>query len=124
MRPGDRPSRWRQMWKISFMVARAPPRLLVTPLRRMHVLEPQRLLIEKRRIAAVVLPRRDVAEAGVVAQRLPVGSLVLLAEMRAAGFVAVQRVDAHQLGQFKEIGDAAGLFQRLIDLLGRAGNRS
>src|SRR5579885_2193307 len=120
MRPGEPRSRWRQMWKISFII-RAPP-LFITPLRRMHVLEAQRLLVEKRRIPYLVLPSRDVAEPPVVAQRLPIGSCVFFAKMRAAGFLAMQRVNAHQLGQFKEIGDAAGLFQRLIDLLGRARN--
>ena len=57
------------------------------------------------------LPAGDVAEVVVVAGRFAVFGLVLLAEVAAAALVAVQRVDAHQLGQFEEVGDPAGLLQ-------------
>ena len=40
--------------------------------------------------------------------------------MAAAGLVALQRVEAHQLGELEEIGHAAGLFQRLVQFLARA----
>ena len=42
--------------------------------------------------------------------------------MAAAGFVALQGIDAHQLGQFEEVGHAAGLFQALVQILRTAGN--
>ena len=63
-----------------------------------------------------VFPRGHVTEIFVVAQSFSVGRLMLFPKMPAARFVAIQRVDAHQLGQFKEIRHAAGLFERLIDL--------
>jgi hypothetical protein len=37
--------------------------------------------------------------------------LMFLAEMRSGRFVALQRVNTHQLGEFEEIRDAAGAFQ-------------
>ena len=57
------------------------------------------------------LPAGDVAEFVVVAGRFAFLGLVFLAEVSAAAFVAVQRVDAHQLAELEEVGDAAGLFE-------------
>ena len=76
-------------------IARAP-RLLVRTGRRVGVLELERLLVQHRlaRRPRVQLPRGDVREVLVVAQRLAVLGLVLLAEVAAARFVAVQRVAA------------------------------
>ncbi len=56
----------------------------------------------------------------VVARRLAFGRLILFAEVAAAAFVALQRVEAHQLGEFEEVGHAAGLLERLIELLAGA----
>src|SRR5881394_1907121 len=96
---------------------------LVAPLRQRHVLERQRLLLELRRLSvARVLPRRDVCEMLVVALRLAVGRLVLDAEMPPARFLAVQRVDAHQLRQLEEIRDPTRLLEGLIQLLPRSGH--
>ena len=53
----------------------------------------------------------------VVALGLAIGSLVLLAEMAAAGFVALQRVDAQQLAEFEKVRDAAGFFEALIQIV-------
>ena len=65
--------------------------LLVAPLRRLHVLERQRFLVQDRRLAdAPELPRRHVGEVLVVAQRLAVGRLALLAEVAAARLAAVR----------------------------------
>src|SRR5439155_10175483 len=95
--------------------------LLVTPLRRMHVLERQQLLVQFRRLAFPrVFPGRDKGEVLVVAQSLAVRRLVLLAEVGAAGFVAAERIGAHQLGQFEEIGHTPRLFKRLVDLFSSA----
>ena len=47
----------------------------------------------------------------VVPQRLAVGGLMLLAEMRTGRFVTLQRVNAHQFGEFEEIRDAPGALQ-------------
>src|SRR5204862_6995543 len=38
------------------------------------------------------------------------------AKMRAGRFVALKRVLAHRLGEFEEIGNAPGTFQRLIKI--------
>ena len=46
----------------------------------------------------------------------PVLRLVLLAEVPAAGLLAVQRVAAHQLRQLQEVGHAPGALQRLVQL--------
>src|SRR4029077_16203139 len=81
----------------------------------------ERLLVECRRLAhPFPLPRRDEGEMLVVAQRLAVGGLVLLAEVAAARLVAVQGVEAHQLGELEEVCHPAGPLQLLVELLGAA----
>jgi hypothetical protein len=47
---------------------------------------------------------------------------VLLAEVAAAGLVAGQRVEAHQLAELEEVGDAAGLLEVLVELGADAGH--
>ena len=92
-------------------------------MRQVHVLEDQRLLVaERRRVGARVLPHGDVAEALVVALRLAVGGLVLLAEVAAARLLARERVAAHELAELEEVGDAAGLLERLVQLGAGAGH--
>jgi hypothetical protein len=60
---------------------------------------------------ALVLPGRDVREVFVVALRLALLRLVFLAEVTAAGLLAVERVAAHQLAELEEVGHAAGLLE-------------
>jgi hypothetical protein len=60
---------------------------------------------------ALKFPRKYSCMALIVAERFAIGGLMLLAEMRAGRFVALQRVNAHQLGEFEEISDASGAFQ-------------
>src|SRR5262252_7012728 len=75
--------------------------LFVAPLRRVHFLELERLLVQRRLAAdAGEFPRRHIREVRVVAQRLAIGRLALLAEMAAARFTAVQRVERQQ---FREL---------------------
>src|SRR4051794_23820107 len=62
-------------------------------------------------VSALELPGRDVEELVVVALGLPVLGLRLRPEVAAAGLATVQRVDAHELTQLEEVGDAAGLLQ-------------
>ena len=62
------------------------------------------------------LPGGDVGEVLVVAQGLAVRRLALLAEVAAARLLAVQRVEAHQLGELEEVGHPAGLLERLVQL--------
>src|SRR5437763_9625874 len=97
---------------------RAPRRpSLVAPLARMDVLELERLLVQHRRDAgAGPLPSGDVAEPLVVAPRLAVLGLVLLAEVAAGGLVTVPRVDAQQAGELEEVGDTAGALEALVEL--------
>ena len=63
------------------------------------------------------LPRADVGEVVVVAQGLAVVGLVLGAEVPAAALLAVECVLAHQHAEFEEVVDAAGLLQRLVELV-------
>ena len=46
-----------------------------------------------------------------VAACFALGRLMFLAKMRAGRFVALQRVNAHQLGELEKIRDAPGAFQ-------------
>ena len=50
----------------------------------------------------------------IVAARLAFSSLMFLAEMRTSRFIPLERVNAHQLGEFKEIRDAPGALQGLV----------
>src|SRR3954451_17832560 len=76
--PGASGPAWRQTRSLTSMVTERPFRLLVTALREVDVLELERLLVERRCVAdAGELPRRDVREVGVVAQRLALLGLVL-----------------------------------------------
>ncbi len=78
-------------------------------------------MLPARRLALPVpLPGRHELEVRVVAQGLALGGLVLLAQVAAARLVAVQRVDAHQLGELEEVGDPAGPLQLLVELVGAA----
>src|SRR5437763_11185579 len=47
---------------------------------------------------------------------------MFVAEMRAAGFVAGEGVETHQLREFQKIGHASGAFERLIELFAIAGH--
>src|SRR5262249_30408076 len=90
---------------------------LVAPFGQVHELVRQRLCMELRLDAvALVLPRGDVAEVLVVALRLAVGGLVLEAEVAAAGLVALEGVQAHELAELEEVRDAAGELERLVHL--------
>src|SRR5207244_9774940 len=66
------------------------------------------------------LPGRHVAKALIVAPRLALRRLVLLAEVAAARLLAPQGVVTHQLGELEEVGHAAGVLERLVQLLALA----
>src|SRR5438034_5663699 len=66
---------------------------------------------------ALKFPRENCGMIFIVAERLAVGCLMLLAEMRAGGFIALQRVHAHQLRELQKIGDASRAFQSLVIVL-------
>src|SRR5207248_8085708 len=53
----------------------------------------------------------------IVAQCFAFRGLMFFAKMRAGRFVALQCVDTHQLGEFQEIGNTSGTFQRLIEII-------
>src|SRR5882757_1363412 len=42
---------------------------------------------------------------------------MFFAKMRASGFVALECINAHQFGEFQEIGNASGAFQGLIKII-------
>ncbi len=69
---------------------------------------------------ARVAPRSHITEVVVVALRLAVRRLVLLAKVPAARFVALQGVDAQQLAQFEKIRDAPCPLEALIQIVARA----
>src|SRR5262245_52926758 len=94
----------------SLSVGSAVVSSLVGTGRRVGVLELELFLVQFGVDAdALELPRRDVAEVLVVAERLAVIGLVLLAEVPAAALVAVECVAHEQLPEFEEVGHAAGL---------------
>src|SRR5688572_7835730 len=97
------------------------PKSFVAALFRVHDFERQFFLVpDGWRVVAGVLPRGDVREIGVVALRIVLGGLVFLAEVAAAGLVALQRVLGEQLAELQEVGHAPGVFQLLIEGFARA----
>ena len=70
-------------------------------------------------VVAVGAPRGGEAPGVVPAQRLSLGGLVLVPEMGAAGLVAVEGVDAHELRQFQVVGHAPRQLDRNIAVIGR-----
>ena len=89
---------------------------------RLDVLELQLLFVQHGGFAgALEFPGGDVAVVLVVALGFAV-FLVFLAEVAAAGFLAVERVEGGQFGEVDEIGDAAGAFEDLIDVALIAGD--
>src|SRR6516164_734646 len=69
------------------------------------------------------LPGRDVPEVIIVAKCLAVGGLALFAEMPPAGFAPVQRIKRQELGKLEVVGDPAGVFEALIEVVVAAGHR-
>ncbi len=69
------------------------------------------------------LPRRHIRIILVVAQRLVVGRLALLAEVAAARLAAFERVERQQLGELEVVGHAAGVLEALVEVVLRAGHR-
>src|SRR3954470_19764569 len=79
---------------------------LVAALGQVDVLVLEGFLVQHRRLAfRRPLPGRHVGEVLVVAQGLALRGLALGAEVAAAALVAVQRVDAHQLGGVDAVGE-------------------
>src|SRR3982075_2444161 len=71
---------------------------------------------------ALKFPGEDGGKVVVGAERLAIGRLMFLTKMSAARFVALERINAHELGEFEEIGHATGAFERLIEIVSFAGN--
>src|SRR6188508_758449 len=59
----------------------------------------------------------------IVAQRLAVGRLALLAKMAAARLRAVERVQCEQFAELDIVRDASGVVERLVDVRLIAGDR-
>src|SRR5262249_43463981 len=92
--------------------------LLVTPLRGMDIFECQRFFVQDRCFSlAGVFPHADVRKVRVISQRLTVGCLELLTEMATTLFVAIERLETHQLAELQKVCDASRILERLIQLL-------
>src|SRR5215831_12280424 len=90
----------------------------------MHFLEFEGLLVELGLLAdALELPRSNVGEVGVVAQRFAVGRLAFLAEVSATRFPPVQGVERQQLGELEIVSYAAGIFETLVEVVAGTGHR-
>src|SRR3712207_1822292 len=96
---------------------------LVTALGEVDVLVLEVLAVQDRGLAlGRPLPRGDVGVVLVVPQRLALGGLALGPEVPTAALVAVQGVDAHQLGELDEVGHPAGVLQGRVDGVRVAGD--
>src|SRR5207302_8014344 len=83
----------------------------------MHFFEMEWFLIEDRGfVFARVLPGRHVGKIGIIALGLAVFGLIFLAEVTAAGLVAVEGVLNEKLGELQEIRDASRALQRLVEI--------
>src|ERR1043166_90422 len=65
-------------------------------------------------IIALKFPRQDHGMVLVVTKCFSIGCLMFLAEMCSGRFVTLQRVNAHQLGEFEEIRNAPRALERLV----------
>src|SRR5438309_4478811 len=78
----------------------------------------QRLFLHNWRLAdALKFPSRDLREIFVIALRLAVFSLILLAEMAAARFFARQGIEHEQFGELHKISHPARAFERRIQFM-------
>src|SRR4051794_19285118 len=107
----------------SSLVAALGSSSLVAALGQVDVLVLEGFAVQDRRFALRrPLPGRDVGEVLVVAERLALGGLALGAEVTAAALATVQGVDAHELGEFDEVGDPAGVLEGLVERVPLAGH--
>src|SRR2546430_3019179 len=92
--------------------------LLIASLRQMHGFKIERLAMQYRRFSIdLKFPGKHRGVIFIVAQCFAFRGLVFFAKMRATGFIALQCIDTHQLGEFQKIGNTSGTFQRLIEII-------
>src|SRR5216684_2964021 len=90
----------------------------------MHFVERERLFVQLRLPADTgEFPGGDVRKAIVVSQGFALRGLALLAEMSTAGFAALEGVEREELGKLEVVGNAAGIFEALIQVVRAAGHR-
>src|SRR5690242_19868152 len=85
----------------------------------------QRLTVQRRTLdlsVSLKFPGEYSGEVFVITLGFALGSLVFFPKMSAARFVALKRVDAHELGEFEKIRNPPGAFKRLIVAFTFAGN--
>jgi hypothetical protein len=87
-----------------------------------HFFVNERFLVQFPIANALEFPRGDVGKVIVIALGFAVGRLIFDAEMAATGFFAVKRIAAEQFAEFEEIGNTAGVLERLIQLDAAAWN--
>src|SRR6266496_1037911 len=91
----------------------------------MHGLEMERFAVQFWYLPLTLkFPREHCCMVFVVAECLAIGCLVFLAKMRSGRFVALKRVQTHQLGEFEEIGDASGTFEDWLKSSSLPGTRT
>src|SRR3954447_4962876 len=84
----------------------------------MHRVEVQRFAIQLWPLPfALKFPGEYRCVAVIVPQCFAIGGLVFLTKMSPGGFVALERVDAYQLGEFQKIRDTSCALQGLIVIL-------
>src|SRR6266567_3237189 len=91
----------------------------------MHGLKMQRLAMQFRTLYFSIplkFPRENCGKIFIVTLGLAVGGLMFFTEMASARFVPLEGIDAHQFGEFEEISNASGAFERLVVAFAFAGD--
>src|SRR5688572_4749608 len=90
----------------------------------MDVVEAERFLVQDRRLAGPpVFPCGGIAVGVIVAHCFTLWSLELLTEVPSAGFIALQRVHAHQLAEFQKVRNTSRILEGLVEFLTAPENR-
>ena len=91
--------------------------ILVAPLRRVHVLERQRLLVQRGFSDAAELPGRHVEKCSSSRSASPSGVWLSSRKWPPHDSRPVQRIERQQLGELQVVGDAAGVFEVLVQVV-------
>src|SRR5215468_4329636 len=90
----------------------------------MYFLEFERLLVHVGPLTdSLELPRRDIREIRIVALGFAIWRLTFLAEMPAARFAPLERIERQQFGEFQIVGDTSSVFEALVQIIRRPRDR-